>query len=108
MCCFWPVSTDIFPPATCGNNTRANPEPRGLSGLLGLHLADVAERLAELERSRDEAVQKLDSQKRAATRAEREWELERQQMQVCVTRAGCQICRACSCWLCTSAQSQWP
>lgn len=44
---------------------------------------EFAERLEDAERARDEAVQKLDSTKRAATRAEREWELERQQMQVC-------------------------
>jgi hypothetical protein len=42
----------------------------------------AGERLAEAERARDDAVQKLDSHKRAAARSEREWELERQQLQV--------------------------
>jgi hypothetical protein len=44
--------------------------------------AGLPERLAEAERARDDAVQKLDSHKRAAARSEREWELERQQLQV--------------------------
>ncbi|WIA35453.1 hypothetical protein OEZ86_003892 [Tetradesmus obliquus] len=41
----------------------------------------LPERLADAERSRDDALQKLDSHKRAAARSEREWELERQQLQ---------------------------
>lgn len=44
--------------------------------------ADLSDRLADSERARDDALQKLDSIKRATARVEREWELERQQMQV--------------------------
>jgi hypothetical protein len=44
--------------------------------------AGLSDRLAEAERARDDAAQKLDSHKRAAARSEREWELERQQLQV--------------------------
>eukprot|EP00878_Enallax_costatus_P038313 GHUV01043511.1.p1 GENE.GHUV01043511.1~~GHUV01043511.1.p1 ORF type:complete len:512 (+),score=226.56 GHUV01043511.1:875-2410(+) len=43
--------------------------------------ADLSDRLADSERARDDALQKSDSAKRATARAEREWELERQQMQ---------------------------
>ncbi|KAF8060606.1 SCLT1 [Scenedesmus sp. PABB004] len=41
----------------------------------------AADRVAELERARDEALGKLDSAQRAAARAERDWELARQQLQ---------------------------
>jgi hypothetical protein len=40
----------------------------------------------EAERARDIALQKLDSHKRAATRAEQQWQLERQQLQVCFNK----------------------
>jgi hypothetical protein len=39
------------------------------------------EKLSELERSRDEAVQRLESTQRAAQRSARERELEAQQME---------------------------
>eukprot|EP00775_Hariotina_reticulata_P008796 gene8796-8975_t len=41
----------------------------------------ATERLVEVERARDDALQKLDSHTRAATRAEQQWQLERQQLQ---------------------------
>ncbi|KAF6264159.1 hypothetical protein COO60DRAFT_1698426 [Scenedesmus sp. NREL 46B-D3] len=54
----------------------------------------LSDRLAEAERARDDAVQKLDSHKRAAARSEREWELQRQQLQGDVQRLAKRVAAA--------------
>jgi hypothetical protein len=45
----------------------------------------MSDRLLDAERQRDDVVQKLDSYKRAAGRAEKEWELERNNLHVRTT-----------------------
>lgn len=42
----------------------------------------LSDRLLEAERQRDDVMQRLDSYKRAAARAEKDWELERNNLQV--------------------------
>lgn len=42
----------------------------------------LSERLSDAERQRDEVMQRLDSCKRAAARAEKDWELERNNLHV--------------------------
>lgn len=49
----------------------------------------LSDRLLDTERHRDGVMQRLDSCKRAAARAEKDWELERNNLHVRTTPAGC-------------------
>ncbi len=48
-------------------------------------------RLQDAERQRDDVAQRLDSQKRAAARAEKDWELERNNLHVCSLRGSVRL-----------------
>jgi hypothetical protein len=75
------VSTDIL--AELNSASAGGSQVRLLGGTITA--AEVLarwERLSEVERARDEALQSLDRAQRAAQRKERQWELEKQQLQV--------------------------
>lgn len=48
----------------------------------------LSDRLLDAERQRDDIVQRLDSHKRAAARAEKDWELERNNLHVSLPGCG--------------------
>jgi chromosome segregation ATPase len=83
------VSTDILAELTSGAAGGSN-QVRLLGGTItAAEVLQRWERLSEVERARDEALQSLDRAQRAAQRKERQWELEKQQLQV---RAGLYRC----------------
>jgi hypothetical protein len=75
--------------AELGGDTHSGLRPNPGLGL-GSHLQPGSmaemmlrlEQLSEVERAKEEALQRLESVTRANERSEREWQLERQQLQV--------------------------
>lgn len=59
--------------------------PRAPAGRMRAEM--LSDRLLDAERQRDDIMQRLDSHKRAAARAEKDWQLERNNLHV--SRSGC-------------------